>query len=718
MSSRPPRFERTLNRQPARINPLAGAPEGVLIQELEDFAARRSAELDRRAEESGFLAGQQAAGQGAAADASERTIRGRAFNRGVLAVQQAAQQTDLRDNIERFELENERNPEAFDAKVEGLVEGLLEEADPRLQPFIQQRAADYAGRAKTRIIARQQAELLTQAAEDLKRGQEGLFDDATTAAFEGDILMIETRRQELNGLLGTAIDAGLATEAQAIEVSDDFERKVTAQEVIGNFDRLVRSQGPDAGAEAIARWQELKPSSIGLTADDHAAVTRQLVTLRNREISLQADNSAKAAAELRAETNLRQERLQDTIGALRDGFAPDKERAEQAANDIAFLTTTGDAADIQRAEELANDFDIANAIQSQVHRFRRSPAKVRADDLNDLERTLRSEGFQDPSEVALLKALQKTNADVNRALDEDPLGHVQREGLIEHAALDFSSAETLTAGLAARETDQASQLAGQPVGKLTAAEADQFAQIFNQAEIEEKVALLGVITAGSGEDAEATLEQIDSKGHQQMALLGSFVMQGRGLLARQVLSGQLTLTAEPGVKPQPMFYRADVDNVWAAAMTSSASHVERRAVFLDAAFAKYADLKRIAGDLSDIYQPKMMRQALEAVMPTARFNGRRVAMPAGVTERRFDDWTDSWDVQTFTQFVDDDDVPMAISGVTAERMLELVRDDGRLVELGNGRYGLTLVSAESGLDRIIAKDDGTPLMLEFPRPAE
>lgn len=714
MASKTPRFQRTLSRQVAPIDPLAGAAEGEFVRELEAFSERRNAELDRQAAEEGFFAG-QASGE---ADASTRTIRGRAFNRGALAAQQASQQTDLRDNIERFELEHEGDPEAFDAKVEGLLQGMLDEADTRLHPFIKQRAADYSGRAKTRIIARQQAALEADAKKDLTRGVEGLFEDATTAAFEGDILMIETRRQELTGLLGEAIEGGFADAEGAALMLEDFERKVTAQEVIGNFDRLVRDQGPDAGAEAIGRWQEVKPSSVGLTADDHAAVTRQLVTLRNREISLQVDTSAKVRAEERADTNLRRGRVQDIINAQRNGFAPDKEQSEQAAADLAHLTTTGDAADIQRAQELATDYDIASAIQTQVQRFRRIPATTRAQDLEDLESTLRTTGFQDPSEVTLLKALKKADADIKVQLDTDPRGYVNREGIVEDPALDFSSPQTFADGIAARDTGVGSDIAGIPIGKLSAAEADQFAQIFQGAEIEEQVAWLGAVTAGSMEDAEATLEQIDSKGYEQMALLGGFVMQGRGLLARDILRGERILAAEPGVKPELGNLRGVMDDVWAGAMTEEAVLVERRAVFRDAAIAKYAELKARTGDLSDSYEEKLLVQAFKAVMPTAKFNGHRVAIPAGITEDRFEDWTDNWTIETFGQFLNDDDVWMAVPGVTAEEMLELIRDDGRLVELGNGRYGVKGVSAANGFGRRLINEDGTAFMLQFPRPAE
>ena len=716
MSSRPPRFQRTLSRQIRPINPQAGAEFSAVAQELEDFTARQSATLDREAEEAGLLSGEQAgAGGEFEQTGSQRTIRGRAFNRAVEVSHQAALQTDLRDSVTRFEIENERDPDAFDAQAEGLLEGLLEEASPNMHGFIQQRWADYAGRAKTRIIARQQDALRTEAGNDLKRGADGLVEDATTAAFEGDIVMIETRRQELTGLLAEGVKGDIIEEGAATDALVDFERAVTSQEVLGNFDRLVRAKGPDAGADAIKRWQKIKPSSVGLTSEDHAAVTRQMVTLRNREINLAADASAQANAALRAETNVREGRVNDGISVLRDGFVPDAEQSQQIANDLTWLQSTGEADDIQQANELAADYDVALAIQGQVHGFKRLAPVARAEALTALQENLRKGGAT-ADEVELLNALEKTDADVTRELDQDPRGYLRREGLVDDPALDFSSAEGLIQSLGSRDTEIGTQLTGQPVGLLTAVEADQLAIVYEQAEIEERVGLLGVLTAGAGDASEATLQQLDSKGYEQLALAGSFVMQGRGLLAREVLRGQDLLAAEPAMKPTPdSGVRSEIANTWGSAMIDSP---EQRAVFLEAAYAKYAELKSRNGDLSDIYEGKIMEDALDAVLPTARFNGRRVAIPGHTTEDSFEAWTDSWDATTFALFEDEDGTAMAVPGVTAEEMLELVHDDGRLVELGNGRYGVMLVSASSGLERGLANEDGSPFMLEFPRPTQ
>ena len=51
-------------------------------------------------------------------------------------------------------------------------------------------------------------------------------------------------------------------------------------------------------------------------------------------------------------------------------------------------------------------------------------------------------------------------------------------------------------------------------------------------------------------------------------------------------------------------------------------------------------------------------------------------------------------------------------------MLDLVRSDGRLVELGNGRYGVEVDSALTGAGRILVDEDGAPFMLQFPRAIE
>ena len=684
MSSTPPRFERRLGRQVAPVNTLAGAPGEAIAAELEAFQERQNQREDRAAAEEALLAGLNAPA-GTEATGSKRTIRGRAFNRGVIASQQAAQQTDIKASIDAFEIEHDHDPDGFDAKADGLLDGLLAEASPETAAFIRQRHADYSGRAKSRILAREHARNLAEAGADLQRGTEGLFDDATTAAFEGDVEMTETRRQELQELLGTAIGAELITSGDATAKFEEFERKVTSQEVIGNFDRTVREHGIEAGNASFDRWQATKPSSLGLTVDDHRAVTSQLKALLNTEISQLRGDASKADAQARADTAAATGQVNDIISVLTSGFPVSKEDTEAITEVMANLLATDDPVNRQKAEELADKLNTAAIIQGAVHEFLRTPALQRDQVVNELEAAMRGKGGTAEA-VALLKALQATGARISQGLDTDPLGFLESTNQVELAPLDLSSGVALADSIEARgpASAQASAIAGEPVGNLKAAEADLFALIFEQAEVEEKAGYLGAIVAGSQDTAEATLQQLDTKGYKDLALLGGYVVAGQVELARQIMRGQTMLAATPDLKPLRADYEADVINEWAGAMSELAGAQEQRAVMLDAAFAKYAELKSRKGDLSSEYDGKLFEEALNAVMPTARFNGRRVAIPANTSEASFEDWIDSWDETTFER----------VAGGTGEEILQEVRSDGRLVELGNGRYGVRLPSAE------------------------
>jgi len=686
------RFTREVTPTTAGVDPNAGDPGQVLAAELERFSARRNQELDQAAAEAGFQEGQELGAGGEAIPGQSMTIRGRARRRGAILAHQAAVQTDIRDQVGQFAIEHPNDPEAFDARVAGLSEGLLSEAPPELEPFIQQRIADYAGRAKLQVIDQQQRELEAEAAADLSRGVEGFLDDAKTAAFEGDVALIEARRQELEALLEEGVEGELLDEGAAANLQQDFEREVVGQEVLGNFDRLIRTEGVEAGADAIARWQDVEASNIGITAEDKEAVTRQMITLRNRQRSLLADRAATDSAALAAEQRARTGRVKDAISVLRNGFAPDNRQAQQVADDLQWL----------QDPELAADFDAAQAIQGEVHRFRRLPTSQRDAELIELEQALRAGGAS-ADQVQLLEALQDTSAEVDRAMQTDPRGFVNREGLIDDEPLDFSGAAELTESITARQgaTDIGRQLTGEPLPLFTAAEADQLAAVYDQAEIEERVGLLGIMTAGAGDDALATLGQLDQNGQTRMALLGNMVMAGQGTLARDVMRGQAVLAADKGITPKRIDYQPVVDDVIGAAL---GDWPNQRQAYIDAAFAKYAELKSATGDLSDLFEPGLFEQALEQVLPTAKFNGRRVAVPPGVSEDAFEAWSDSWRPEDFA----------GVANGTPERLLVLARERGRLVELGAGRYGVSLVSAENGRDRPLVRDNGEPFVLEYP----
>lgn len=693
MSSRPPRFERQIEQQTGIINPAAGGEHEIIASELMAFSQRRAAQFAQDREQAAFQEGQQVGAAGGAADRREWNRANRAFNKGVLVSHQAALQTDVRDQISRFHLESPADPEAFMARVEGLRTGLGAEVDPRLRPFVEQRIADYAGRAQIQIVAEQQKQLRAEAVKDLQRGAEGFLEDATTAAFEGDINLVEARRQELQALLGDALEGELIDEADTIELMDNFERQITAQEVVGNFDRLVRERGPEASVEAIRRWQEAKPSELGLSVEQHEAVTRQLIGLKNRESALLADQRAREAAAADAERRFRVGRVNDAVRVMQRGFAPDKDQMEAIAGDIEWLADP----------ELAHKVDVAGAIQEQVHRFRRMPDPLRSEELNRLEGALRREGATVET-IELLDALQRTHADVSKQLEQDARGYVVREGLLADEPLSFESGQALVESLEARAAgaEMGTSLTGQTLPRLTADEADQIAELYQGLEVEDKVGVLAALTSGAGDDALQTLAQIDQQGHASMALVGGMVMQGQGRLARDIIRGQGIVAATPAIKPSTRDLSPDVENIWGAAMTD---WPEQRQVYLDAAIAKYAQLKQADGDLSEVYNTRRMAQALREVMPTARFNGRSVAVPPGMTERDFRRWQRTWGDEQFD----------GVAGIAPDALRELVQRRGRLVEAGLGRYGVVIPSAVDGREKPLVRTDGTMFVLEIPR---
>jgi hypothetical protein len=75
--------------------------------------------------------------------------------------------------------------------------------------------------------------------------------------------------------------------------------------------------------------------------------------------------------------------VKDAIAVMKSGFSPDKAQVEQATADIRWLRSSGiqNPTDAVQAAELARDFDVAAAIQGQVHTFRRMTETQRAGEL-------------------------------------------------------------------------------------------------------------------------------------------------------------------------------------------------------------------------------------------------------------------------------------------------------------------------------------------------
>jgi hypothetical protein len=700
------RYERTEQLQPGIVDNDAGRFGRQLAETLGRWNDQMAETQARRRTAEGAQAGEAAGTRGDLGKAKPVTFYDRAFSEAAMVAHQAAVQTDIRDSVGRFAIESPDDPDAFDAKMQGLSDGLLKEADPRMAPFIEQRLADYGGRAKLQVLGAQQDKLRKESISDLTVGAQTLFDDATTAAYEGNFAMAEARRQEYYNLLERGEAGGLVDKAKANELRANFEREVTSQDIVGNFDRLLQEKGSDAGTAAIRRWQGQKGSELGLTSEDHERVTQQMVSIKNRFDSLAADERSKAGAAVRGEQLERKTRVEDAIRVMREGYAPTAQEAKQATNDLAWLRSAGalDPTDAVQAAELSHQFNTAAVIQGQVHTFRRMTEQQRAAELTKL-RVAFGHGGATADQVELLKALESTDGQVTAAVKKDARGYLAGEGLIEQTALDMSGPEALIDSLQARGSGSAigRQLVGEPISRLTAPETDQFVQIYNQAQLEQKTALLGILSAGAKDEAEATLKQLDAQGHKGLALLGNMVREGSGQLARDIMLGEQVRGAVKEITPKRTDYQADLDATLGSALID---WPDQRALYVEAALSKYAQMKAQAGDATDAYNGKLFEQAMNQVLPTAEFNGRRVALPAQATEDSFDGWMDSLTDSDFT----------TVAGRPDEGMAALVKRRGRLVELGNGRYGVALGSAADQRDRYLLNHRGEPFILEYGQP--
>lgn len=698
MAIRFPRFERQVSPETGITNPLAGTDADILAAELDAFSRRRATEAAQAGAEAAFTRG-QAAGNEQGLDAQQRepwNARARAFNAGVAAAQQAALTTDIRDQVSRIAIETPDDPDAFAARVEGLEQGLIQAAPVGMHAFITERVADYGGRAHTQILASRTQQVRAQAVDDLSRGTEALLEDAQRAAFEGDVLLLESRRQEVENLIGAAVEGGLLDAASAAAILTNVGRDITGQEVIGNFDRLVRDQGADAGLDAIARWQQTKPSEVGLSVAQHEEVTRQLIGLRNRQAGLEYDAAHLQMAETDAAEKAARSRVQDTIGVMTSGFAPQPEALQQAVQDLSLL---GDA-------DLAAQFDTAAAIQDEVLRFRRLPPGQRANELNRLEALMRTEGAT-PESVQLLSRLQQMDTQINQQLADDPRGYAERSGFVADAPLQFGTVDGFIESISARVDagGVGDQLTGQPLPRLNADEASQLAHLYNTATIEEKVQILGAVTVGAGDDAQATLAQLDRTGASMMALVGNYVMQGDvgTRLARDILRGQEIIAADREIVPSRLDWEQQAAARWGTALND---WPEQRQTYIQAAQAKYAQLKQGKGDLTSEFDASLWRQALDSVMRVGAYNGRQVALPLGYTPGQFSDWTRGWTAQTFD----------GIAGGTGAEILAVARSRGRLIEAGDGLYALAIANDLDSIDRPLVRADGSLFLLHIRAP--
>lgn len=695
-----PRFERFQRAEAPEVMPLGdpGATSRALAQALGQVGRMTTqVTLQRRAAE-GERAG-QLVGVDAPEARSEFTAYGRAFNAAAQRAHAAAVDSDIRLTLARISEEEATDTAAFDARVGGYREGLLERIDPQLLPAVQQELDLQTQRYRSKVHAAEQRLLLAENMGTLVDAAEGIQNDTLAAARDGDIDIVEHQRAKYIEMIEGAAQTtenpdGLLAPARVREMVAAFERSIDIELVVGDFERILREDGAAAGQEAFDEFERTGIRELGaLTTEDRDRLTNRMQTLLNRQMTRENRDAQVADAAERARLQELKRRTDEAVRVLAAGFEP--EGIEEL-----FIDAQG--------TEQESRVALAIAQAGQAQRFALADPRTQEVILNQLEADMRGRPI-DPVEMDRLQRFQRIHANMQREIDQDALSFGQRQGIIEPVEpLDFTDPDALAEGLAARR-EAAATLEGQyrrPVSTLTAQEAAELGEMLGSGTAGEQLQILTGIVAGLGPAAASTIETLHKQGYEVLAFAGGMMTEGNPA-ARDVLLGRQLLASDPKLAPPDIDARPELE------LLRQAYPPGASAAAVQAVTAHYARLSAIEGDHTAVFDRRRFRRSVEAVtggIIEHRAGRTRSYFPAperGMRDRDFRDWI---------RGLEDADIEAmgGVAGMSPSFVREQLQERARLVPIGRGRWLVSLTSASDGGERFLhAENPADPAAPEF-----
>jgi len=277
----------------------SNAPQiwGNLSARLKAFAGAEEDRLDRlmhkKAKEQGRI---DAQGRTAITLRNGDTIADDAWNQGAAASHLAAVNLDIKENLARFEAETPYDSKAYKEKSNAHIAGLIENTDQRLQPIIQERAAESILDGKLRIDSNTRTEVRKDQKSVLEASFDTAFNESIQKAASGDYqAMLDSMTDaelSIQSLLdGNFIEADKAAELRA-KLSEDTDSAV----VFGEFDQARRD---GKGDEYLHKFINNPPKELEVDSVQKLAALMDRSIARDARIErrMDAENTAITAAD-------------------------------------------------------------------------------------------------------------------------------------------------------------------------------------------------------------------------------------------------------------------------------------------------------------------------------------------------------------------------------------------------------------------------------------
>lgn len=678
------RFQRETTFEKPAIDMTEARGFQTLASKLQSFSMRQQDILDSQAALEGERRGQaEAAGKvGGVELRQEQTIRARAFNKGAQMAHAAAIQTDIRSSIGRMELQHKSDPAGFDAALQGYRDGLFEEIDPILRPHAETEIADFSSRAQLRILEQSQANQIKENAAQIATMSTGFRDDAMNAYRAGDLEMGLDKQLQLFQTWDEGVKDGVLDAEKVAKAKTAFMETSESNLLLGRFEKTLKEDGIEAAENALANARKFTDSDISPETRDKLVSSMETRlskarTARNRELTRKKAESA--AIEKRMKSS-----VDSAIYALDRGYIPE---------DLEMLSSLVEGTDLavklekaSRFAEKANEFSLLGPAEQEAV----LTALMSKEDLSG-------------TDVELLERYKKVNKHMESMLKDNPLQLAVEQGVLTGLPpIDLNNPETLKQRMLAVQTAESHY--DRDFSPLTKAEVAQMSAAMEKFDADQKLAVLGVVVATTGDNSMEIMEQLDKSNHTILAMAGSLMAEGQADVARLAILGNEQIQLNKGILPKDADTAMPINEYLGTAFIANPRH---QSAIIRATKSVYAALAADAGILDGTLDPDLLDSALEAVTggvimrdnPGWGTGDSYIPAPErGVSEDQFEDWIDGITAA-------DIEAMGGVMAITADEAAKQVQEHGMLVGVGKGRY---LVNVGTGY---LLNPDGNPFEL-------
>ena len=636
------------NSAARRLQAIAG-----LADQVQDIAYQAGAKrAQREGEREGLTAGQAAAVEGQPLEKREGilsafSIKDNSYNDAMESAYLSQVSVDSQEQMARIAAQYPDDVEAYSKAAAQVRAGITSSIDPNYQGVVGATLDNVIQSYETKVFGNQAAKARTTAKSSRLSNIKTLGNSAANFARDGDALQSNAAVLEARTLIDSMIATNDLTQGEAESLYRPIVREAREQQLKHDLLKKKESEGYDAAYKDLAELE--RPDEF--TADEFDAFKANAATTLSRDKAIE-EASREVASEQEAEM-VNHHVTAVSLGVTVDPDVTEKVR-QAAAND----------------PDLLEQFNRANTVAAfSVESFGNRDKQLQ--DAKDAAANL--ENVED------YQALLTAQAQINSAVQKDPLAFADSQGLITLEPLDITDPEAFATRI--EQSKAASVHYGVSVPPMTDSEVSQVAASIDDMTPQEKIAFANTLSA-----APEMWGALAGKNQQVFAQAGAI---GNVDTQLAVFTGQDRIDNGLVKPPAQLDYLSTFEDY-----VGDVYGTENKASTMKAALAHYAGTQTPG----EQFDQGLFEESLLAVAGNIQeVNGFKTVMPQGVNEDSF---------KTFVENIDAEYIE-SIGGASAPDAVDIIKS-ARLYAKGENAY-VVMVDGK----QVLTKPDGSDLVISY-----